>query len=271
MKNRRHKGLDKYFPEEPMKPSEAIPVIFITDGEIKYNYTIGADPYKEGEWIKLEEAKQELYRQSGYKGIIEQISNRVSENALNWKEFQEKAELELWSAGRFNKQYTQINNNNNKEIMDSKIALQVLEFHKTFEHPIGESFVGFTENRGAQRHDYMFEEVKEFSDAVDAGDSVEQVDASLDNIYFSIGNLVEQGVAHKFQELFDEVHRSNMSKSCSTVEEAEATVDAYVKTFDQPAMWKQIGDYYVVFNTLTGKTVKSINYSKPNLAKILNA
>ena len=97
---------------------------------------------------------------------------------------------------------------------------QVLEFHKVFEHPIGDIAKALSIKRGLQRHSYMKEELQEFNDAVEAEDVVEQVDACLDIIYFALGTLVELGVADKYEILFAEVQRSNMSKGCLSEDSA---------------------------------------------------
>ena len=47
---------------------------------------------------------------------------------------------------------------------------QVLEFHKVFEHPIGDVAKALSIKRGLQRHSYMKEELQEFHDAVEAED-----------------------------------------------------------------------------------------------------
>lgn len=151
----------------------------------------------------------------------------------------------------------------------NKIGQQVLEFHRTFEHPIGKEILSFTRARGRQRLGYLQEEVNELEEAVENGDLVEQVDASLDAIYFAVGNLVELGVIDKFQDLFDEVQASNMSKACKTEKEAIDTINKYTKEGIQ-TFHKKVKGYWIVYRVDNLKIVKSINYFKPNLRKILN-
>ena len=50
---------------------------------------------------------------------------------------------------------------------------QVKEFHKVFEHPIGDIAKALSIKRGLQRHSYMKEELQEFHDAVEAQDLVD--------------------------------------------------------------------------------------------------
>ena len=144
---------------------------------------------------------------------------------------------------------------------------QVLEFHKVFEHPIGDIAKALSIKRGLQRHSYMKEELQEFHDAVEAQDLVEQADACIDIIYFALGTLVELGLTNKYEALFDEVQRSNMSKVCLSVDSA---IDTAVN-YELPANIKSMGKYWKVFDANTNKIVKSETYFKPNLKEIINS
>ena len=144
---------------------------------------------------------------------------------------------------------------------------QVLEFHKVFEHPIGDVAKALSIKRGLQRHSYMKEELQEFHDAVEAEDLVEQADACIDIIYFALGTLVELGLADKYEDLFDNIQASNMSKVCLSMESAIRTAEAH----DQPTTIKPIGSYWKVSDANTNKIVKSETYFKPNLKEIINS
>jgi hypothetical protein len=69
------------------------------------------------------------------------------------------------------------------------------------------------------------------------------------------------------------VHTSNMSKSCTSEEEAIATVDNYVKNddrYDSPAYRKSPdGKYWVVYNESSGKILKNINYKAVDFKEML--
>ena len=73
---------------------------------------------------------------------------------------------------------------------------------------------------------------------------------------------------------FNDVHDSNMSKLCSSQEEAEATVYDYEQKFnrgespyDSPYYYKlENKDKWVVKNRSTGKALKSINYHAVNFS-----
>lgn len=95
------------------------------------------------------------------------------------------------------------------------------------------------------------------------------LDAALDLQYVLSGTIVACGFAKNFEEAFDEVHNSNMSKLCETQQEAENTCDHY-KALKQPCTFTQKGDYYMVVRDGDGKVLKSINYSPAQLEKFLN-
>ena len=144
---------------------------------------------------------------------------------------------------------------------------QVLEFHKVFEHPIGDIAKALSIKRGLQRHSYMKEELQEFRDAVEAEDLVEQADACIDIIYFALGTLVELGLSDKYEALFANIQASNISKVCLSMESAIRTAEAH----DQPTTIKPIGSYWKVSDANTNKIVKSETYFKPNLKEIINS
>ena len=144
---------------------------------------------------------------------------------------------------------------------------QVKEFHKVFEHPIGNTPESLSVKRGLERHDYLKEELQEFKDAVESQDLVEQADACIDIIYFALGTLVELGLTNKYEALFDEVQRSNMSKVCLSMESAIDTAEKYTDVSNI----KPIVKYWKVYDAVTNKIVKAVTYSKPNLKEIINS
>ena len=144
---------------------------------------------------------------------------------------------------------------------------QVLEFHKVFEHPIGDVAKALSIKRGLQRHSYMKEELQEFHGAVEAEDLVEQADACIDIIYFALGTLVELGLSDKYEALFANIQASNISKVCLSMESAIRTAEAH----DQPTTIKPIGSYWKVSDANTNKIVKAETYFKPNLKEIINS
>src|SRR6201989_367281 len=112
-------------------------------------------------------------------------------------------------------------------IKDTNSLNQVAEFHTTFKHPIVPQPALPSKERSALRISLLAEELKELQQAVDDDNLTEVADALCDLQYVLSGAILEFGFGEKFKELFDEVHRSNMSKACKTVEEAEQTIAYY--------------------------------------------
>lgn len=113
------------------------------------------------------------------------------------------------------------------------------------------------------------EEIKELEAAINDNNLVEVADALCDIQYVLAGAILEFGLGEKFKQLFDEVHRSNMSKACSSIEEANATVSHYKTTQLCNAYWKKEAGLYLVYREEDNKTLKSVNYSPANLKLIL--
>ncbi len=83
----------------------------------------------------------------------------------------------------------------------------VKEFHEKFGHPVSDKPQFMPKERAEKRYAWMLEEINEF---IEAEDLVEQSDAMIDLIYFTLGTLVEMGV--KPEKLFEIVHKANLSK-----------------------------------------------------------
>ena len=98
----------------------------------------------------------------------------------------------------------------------------------------------------------------------------EVADALADIQYVLAGAILEFGLGEKFRELFDEVQRSNMSKACHNIEEAEATVKYYAVEKGTVAYYKEIDGKFLVYRKEDDKTLKNINYSPADLKSILN-
>jgi anaerobic ribonucleoside-triphosphate reductase len=62
-----------------------------------------------------------------------------------------------------------------------------------------------------------------------------------------------------------EVQASNLSKACSTQEEAEETVQLRSKEQSEPCHYEQVGDKYIVYRSRDRKVMKNVNYFRPNL------
>lgn len=153
--------------------------------------------------------------------------------------------------------------------MQDPITLtSVAEFHKTFKHPIVASPAIPSEQRCKLRVSLIAEELKELEDAINNQDIVEVADALCDIQYVLSGAILEFGLADKFKALFDEVQRSNMSKACKSIEEAEATILHY-NNKGVACYYEQEGDLYLVYRTEDRKTLKSVSYSPADLKGII--
>lgn len=145
---------------------------------------------------------------------------------------------------------------------------QVADFHKTFHHPILENPQIPSPKRCELRVELISEELKELQEAIADNNIIEIADALCDIQYVLSGAVLEFGLGDKFKALFDEVQRSNMSKACFSVEEAEATV-AHYNAKGTSCYYKQDGDKYLVFREGDNKTLKSIKYSPADIKSIL--
>lgn len=147
---------------------------------------------------------------------------------------------------------------------------QVAEFHKTFEHPNLPSPAIPQKSRCDLRAALLKEELSEFVQAIEAGDIVEVADALCDLQYVLAGAVLEFGLGEKFKALFEEVQRSNMSKACNSIEEAQATIEKYQAENNVKCYAAQKLDKWFVYRESDNKTIKSINYSPADLRAILN-
>lgn len=146
---------------------------------------------------------------------------------------------------------------------------QVAEFHRTFKHPVLDTPGIPSKERCALRVSLLAEEVKELQDAIADNDLVEIADALCDIQYVLAGAIHEFGLGEKFKALFDEVHRSNMSKACKTIEEANQTIVHYKNKDASESYFKEEDDLFLVYRTADNKTLKSINYSPADLKGLL--
>ena len=154
-------------------------------------------------------------------------------------------------------------------IKDTNSLNQVAEFHTTFKHPVVETPAIPSKERCKLRIELLAEELKELQQAVDDNNLVEVADALCDLQYVLAGAILEFGLGEKFKELFDEVHRSNMSKACKTELEANLTMDHYKNTANTDSYHKEEDGLFLVYRQGDNKTLKSINYSPANLASII--
>ena len=120
---------------------------------------------------------------------------------------------------------------------------QVLEFQKAFGQGVRTSPSAYLDKDKINlRYRLMREENKEYLIAATNGDLTGIADALGDKLYVLFGTIIEHGMQDKIVEVFDEIHRSNMSK---------------LGEDGQPIFRED------------GKVLKGQNYSPPNLKDIL--
>ena len=143
-------------------------------------------------------------------------------------------------------------------------------FHRLFKAPVVALPAIPDDKRCALRVSLIQEELNELKEAIAQNDLVEVADALADIQYVLAGAVHEFGMGSCFAALFAEVQRSNMSKACSSLDEAEATVAHYAAK-DQPARIEEVEGKWLVYRTADTKVLKSVNYSPTALAPILEA
>ena len=126
--------------------------------------------------------------------------------------------------------------------MKNKIAA-VQTFHTTYDLGYKETptaDIGMAKN--LLRYELMREENEEYLEAANNNDLVEVADALGDMLYILCGTIIEHGMQHKIEEVFNEIQRSNMSKLGA----------------DGKPIYRE-----------DGKVLKGPNYFKPDIKAIL--
>ena len=93
------------------------------------------------------------------------------------------------------------------------------------------------------RYKLMREENEEYLEAANDNDLVEVADALGDMLYILCGTIIEHGMQHKIEEVFNEIQKSNMSKLGA----------------DGKPIFRE-----------DGKVLKGPNYFKPDIKTILD-
>ena len=130
----------------------------------------------------------------------------------------------------------------NKKVLLNKI-MSVHEFHEVFKIGNASEMKTIDERDYTLRYNLLKEENEEYLEAAQRGDLVEVADALGDILYIAFGTLLKHGLHHKIDEVFDEIHRSNMSK---------------LDEHGQPIFRED------------GKIMKSALYFKPDIKSILD-
>jgi hypothetical protein len=114
-------------------------------------------------------------------------------------------------------------------------------------------------------YNFIQEELDEYKHAADEGDIVEVLDAFCDIMYVLSAGIMAFGLKDKFLAAYNEVQQSNLSKSCATEEEADATAKFRTAASQRPCHFEKRGNKFVVYRSEDRKVQKSLSYFAPNL------
>ena len=119
-------------------------------------------------------------------------------------------------------------------------------------------------------YNFILEELEEYKHACETGNITEVLDALCDITYVSLGNgAMLHGLKDKIWPAYQEVQASNLSKACSSEEEAQATVELRSKEQGEACHYEKVRKYYIVYRTRDRKVMKNINYFRPDLSQFL--
>lgn len=117
-------------------------------------------------------------------------------------------------------------------------------------------------------YNFILEELEEYKHACETNNIVEVLDALCDITYVSLGNGgCLHGLKNKVWPAYQEVQASNLSKACTSEEEAQETVRVRSQEQKTPCHYEKIGEYYIVYRSSDKKVMKNINYFRPDLSK----
>jgi len=119
-------------------------------------------------------------------------------------------------------------------------------------------------------YNFILEELEEYKHACETGNIVEVLDALCDITYVSLGNgAMLHGLKNKVWPAYQEVQASNLSKACSSEEDAQETVRVRSEEQGEPCHYEKVGKYYIVYRTRDKKVMKNTKYFRPDLSKFL--
>ena len=152
---------------------------------------------------------------------------------------------------------------------------KVGEFHELFEHPkydkLNETI--FDNPKLVDlRYKLIKEEFDELKEAMDSKNLVGIADALSDILYVVYGAGHVYGI--NLDDTFKEVHDSNMTKACTSLEQAIESVEYIKETqerYKDPAYkLSKDGKYYIIYDRETGKILKNKYYHEARLEFIKN-
>ena len=145
----------------------------------------------------------------------------------------------------------------------------VAAFHDLFDLPVVTKPAIPAESRSQLRVALLQEELDELKQAIKENDIVEIADALADLQYVLSGAVLEVGLGDRFKRLFDGGQRSNMSKTCKSLEIAHETKEYYFKNKQVDSYIEEREGEYIVYRKEDGKVLKSVAYSEADLRSIV--
>jgi predicted HAD superfamily Cof-like phosphohydrolase len=89
---------------------------------------------------------------------------------------------------------------------------QLWDFQRVYDQPRNTKPTLLDPSQSMLRYELGKEELIEYLDACNNDDLVEVTDSLADQLYILLGTMVAHGMQDIIEDVFDEVHRSNMSK-----------------------------------------------------------
>ena len=120
---------------------------------------------------------------------------------------------------------------------------QLWDFQSAYNSTINSKPTLISLDESNLRYNLGKEELDEYLEAVENNDLIEVADALADQLYILLGTMVAHGMGSVIEDIFDEVHRSNMSKL----------------GVDGKPIYRE-----------DGKILKGPNFSPPNVSKYLS-
>jgi predicted HAD superfamily Cof-like phosphohydrolase len=145
----------------------------------------------------------------------------------------------------------------------------VSQFHKTFKAPILDKPQIPAKERCDLRINLMQEELDEIKEAIKNNNITEVLDGLCDLLYVLNGSILEFGMGEIFDNSFEEVQRSNMSKACVSQQEALATLSHYKQKDGTEGRYEEVNGKYIVYRNSDNKVLKSINYSPADFSETI--
>lgn len=128
----------------------------------------------------------------------------------------------------------------------------VEEFQKAFNRPVKQKLSLIPVDASELRFKLLEEENLEYREACETDDLIGIADALADQLYIIFGTILEHGMQHIITPVFEEVHRSNMSKLDIN---GKPVLNGFNGVFEED---KPIG-----------KILKSRNFTSPNIKQFI--